>query len=170
MTKRARATLVAVLGWAMVLVLAAPASAQDPGVIGNVDVSFDVGEVDAATGDWTIDAVEVTGELVDGQEFTVELTDADGGVMWSATETYTAPVTRIPVTEPVSVGEVAGAGVSQGITEVAGVQIEPPQVDFGASGSGGGGQLALSMVMAVLLVAIVFRTPLPSASTQRWTK
>ena len=60
--------------------------------------------------------------------------------------------------------------MSQGITVVGGVQIEPPEIEWKAGGGGGGGQLALSMVMAVLLVAIVFRTPLPSASTQRWTK
>jgi hypothetical protein len=170
MTKLARAALLATLSVAWLVAWSHPAAAQDPGVIGNVDISFDIGDVDAATGEWTIDAVEVTGELVDGQDFTVELTGPDDAVVWSATETYSAPLTRIPVTEPLLVNEVAGAGVSQGITEVAGVQIEPPKIDFGASGSGGGGQLALSMVMAVLLVAIVFRTPLPSASTQRWTK
>jgi hypothetical protein len=153
------------------LVPASAASAQqDDEVIGDVEISFDVGDVDPATGEWPIEAVEVAGDLEDGREFTVELTGAGNEVVWSGTQPFTAPVTRIPVTEPVGVGEVTGAGVSQGITAVEGVQIQPPTVDFSASGSGGGGQLALSMVMAVLLVAIVFRTPLPSATTQRWTK
>lgn len=38
------------------------------------------------------------------------------------------------------------------------------------NGWGGAGQLALSMVIAVVFVAILFRTPLPSASTQRWRR
>jgi hypothetical protein len=157
---------------AVVMTSARVASAQDGETISNVDISFDVGDFDETAGDWTIDVVEVSGDLRDGQEFTVELTDSDGAVVWSATDAFVAPVTRISVSELVTVGEVAAAGVSQAQAPVVveGVQIEPPRVDFGASGSGGGGQLALSMVMAVLLVAIVFRTPLPSASTQRWTK
>lgn len=162
---------VLIAGVCLVVLPSTAASAQEePG--GAVDISFDVGEFDEAAGDWTIDVVEVSGDLEDGQEFTLELTGSDGEVVWSATEAFDGPVTRITVTEPVTVGEVAGAGVSQAQPPavVGGVQIEPPIVDWGASGSGGGGQLALSMVMAVLLVAIVFRTPLPSASTQRWTK
>jgi len=165
-----RGILVAAFSVAWLVAWSQPAVAQDPGVIGKVDISFDVGDVDSATGTWQIDAVKVAGDLEEGQDFTVELTDADGAIVWTATETYTAPVTRIPVTDRVSVDEVAAAGVSQGITQVEGVQIEPPQVDWRAGGGAGGGQLALSMVMAVLLVAIVFRTPLPSSSTQRWTK
>jgi hypothetical protein len=149
--------------------MAAPASAQEK-PLGNVDISFDVGDFDPTAGDWTIDAVEVSGDLEDGQDFTVILTEESGDELWSSTQEFTSPVTRIEVIPGVTVAEVASAGVEQGITEVAGVQIQPPRVDYGASGGGGGGQLALSMVMAVLLVAIVFRTPLPSASTQRWTK
>lgn len=38
------------------------------------------------------------------------------------------------------------------------------------SGLGGAGQLALSMVIAVIFVAILFRAPLPSATTQRWRR
>ncbi|MGK2949371.1 MAG: hypothetical protein ACSLFP_12395 [Acidimicrobiales bacterium] len=166
------AMLLALIGAGACGVMSAgTASAQEADeVIGDVEISFDVGDVDPDTGEWSIEVVEVSGDLEDGQEFTVELTGTGAEVVWSATQAYTAPVTRIRVTEPIGVGEVTGAGVSQGITAVAGVQIEPPTVDFSASAGGGGGQLALSMVMAVLLVAIVFRTPLPSATTQRWTK
>jgi hypothetical protein len=112
----------------------------------------------------------VSGDLEDGRDFTVELTGEDGEVVWSATQPFTAPVTRIEVTTPVTVNEVVDAGVSQGIAVVGGVQIEPPLLEWKGGGGGGGGQLALSMVMAVLLVAIVFRTPLPAATSQRWTK
>ena len=157
---------------AAVVVSASTASAQDGEAIGEVDISFDVGPFNEAEGDWLIEVVQVAGDLEDGQEFTVELTDSDGDTVWSATVAFDGPVTRIPVSEPVTVGEVAAAGVSQAQAPavVGGVQIEPPIVDWRAAGGGAGGQLALSMVMAVLLVAIVFRTPLPSASTQRWTK
>lgn len=158
---------VLIAGVCLVVLPSTAASAQEePG--GAVDISFDVGEFDEAAGDWTIDVVEVSGDLVDGQEFTVELTDAQGEVVWSATEDFTDPVTQIPVATTVTVGEVASAGIAQDVIDV--VQIEPPTVEWGASGGGGGGQLALSMVMAVLLVAIVFRTPLPSATSQRWTR
>jgi hypothetical protein len=150
-----------------------PAHAQDGGdeVVGEVDIAFDIGEPDPTTGDFLIDAVLVSGDLEDGQDFTVVLLDADGVEVWSATQEFTNPVTEIDVTEPVGVGAVASAGVEQGLTIVEGVQIEPPVVEWSAGGGGaGGGELALSMVLAVLLVAMVFRTPLPSASVQRWTK
>jgi hypothetical protein len=162
--------LAVVTGAALLLGSAAPASAQDDDVIGGVDISFDVGDLDPVEGDWTIDAVEVSGELEDGRDFTLELTGEDGAVIWSSTQPFTAPLTRVTLTDAITVSEVAAAGVSQGITLVGGVQIEPPDVDWKGGPGGGGGQLALSMVMAVLLVAIVFRTPLPSASSQRWTK
>jgi hypothetical protein len=151
------------------MLFAPPASAQEE-PIGNVDISFDVGSFDAQLDDWTIDVVEVSGALEEGAAFTVSLLGADGDVLFTATQPYTAPTTRIEVTSAVGVGDVTDAGVSQPLTVVAGVQIERPEVDWSASGGGGSGQLALSMVMAVIIVAIVFRTPLPSASTQRWTK
>jgi hypothetical protein len=162
----------AMLGVVASLLVWAPAAhaqgEEEP--VGEVDISFDVGEFDPVEEDWTIAVVEVAGDLEEGVDFTVELTDEDGEVVWSATEAFTAPSTRIEVTDTVTVGEVADAGVSQGITVVGGVQIEPPVLEWKGGGGGGGGQLALSMVMAVLLVAIIFRTPLPSATTQRWTK
>lgn len=148
---------------------AAPASAQEE-PLGNVDISFDVGEYDVTLGDWAVTVVEITGDLADGQPFTAELTGAGGEVLWSSTQTFTAPSMRIEVSPPVAVGAVTAAGVSQPQTEVAGVQVERPPVTWSAAGGGGSGQLALSMVMAVIMVAIVFRSPLPSSSTQRWTR
>jgi hypothetical protein len=173
MTTLARRGLLAWLGaCAAIVTLAPPAVAQDgEESIGNVEISFDVGDFDATTDDFTIDAVEVSGDLLDGEEFTVVLTGAGGNVVWSTTDTFTAPVTRVPVTEAVGVGDVVEAGVEQAfLPEVEAVVIEPPEVDYKAGGGNGGGQLALSMVMTVLLVAIMFRTPLPSATAQRWTK
>lgn len=46
----------------------------------------------------------------------------------------------------------------------------PDQLPQQGNGAGGAGQLALSMVIAVIFVAILFRTPLPSATTVRWRK
>ena len=151
------------------LLLADPAHAQEE-LVGNVDITFDVGDYDAAIDDWAIEVVEVTGDLAVGEDFTVELTGEGGVVVWSATQPYTAPVTRIEVTPPVGVADVVSAGVSQPLTIVGGVQIERPEITWSASGGGGSGQLALSMVLAIIVVAVVFRTPLPSASTQRWTR
>jgi hypothetical protein len=150
------------------LLLAAPASAQD-GSLGQVDISFDVGEYDPTIGDWAIEVVEVSGALAEGQAFTVELVDRDGLVLWSSTQTYAEPM-RIAVDRTVPVGAVAEAGVSQPQVVVAGVQVVRPEVTWSAAGGGGSGQLSLSMVLAIVVVAIVFRTPLPSASTERWTR
>lgn len=171
MTAARRAAVLLVLVALHQLVAADVAASQETDeVIGNVDISFDVGGYDEAVDDWTVDAIEVTGDLEEGAAFTVEVLGAGDEVLFTATQPYTAPVTRIEVTSTVGVGEVTSAGVSQPLTEVAGVQVERPQVEWSTSGGGGSGQLALSMVMAVIIVAIVFRTPLPSASTQRWTK
>jgi hypothetical protein len=153
----------------IVQVVAAPASAQEQ-PLGQVDISFDVGEYDAELDDWAIDVVEVTGGLAVGEEFTVEVLDADDDVLFTATQPYAGPSTRIEVSVPVAVADVASAGVAQPQPIVGGVVIERPEVDWSASGGGGSGQLAMSMVMAVIVVAIIFRSPLPSASTQRWTK
>lgn len=162
-------SLVLALGTAVgVLVLASPASAQD-GSLGQVDISFDVGAFDPTIGDWAIETVVVSGALAEGQAFTVELSDADGLVLWSSTQAYAEPM-RIAVDRTVAVGDVAEAGVSQPQVVVAGVQVVRPEVTWSAAGGGGSGQLSLSMVLAIVVVAIVFRTPLPSASTQRWTR
>lgn len=150
------------------LLLAAPASAQEDS-LGQVDISFDVGPFDPTIDDWAIEVVEVSGALAEGQAFTVELSDADGLVLWSSTQPYAEPM-QIVVDRTVAVGQVAEAGVSQPQVVVGGVQVVRPEVTWSAAGGGGSGQLSLSMVLAVVIVAIVFRTPLPSASTERWTR
>ena len=167
---RARLALVIIVG----AMLSAPgrAGAQTPDEERAVEITFDVGDFDSEQGDWPITVVYVGGDMEDGQPFTVELTGDDGTVVWSGTETFTAPMTTVAVDRFVAVGAVAEAGISQAIAEVAGdvVQRPPPEVLSQGAGGGGSGQLALSMVLAVILVAIVFRTPLPSATSQRWTK
>jgi hypothetical protein len=69
----------------------------------------------------------------------------------------------------VAVGDIASAGISQRLPVVAAEQVVP-EVNHTTEGGGGSGQLALSMVVIIALVALVFRTPLPSASTARWTR
>ncbi|HEX4867463.1 MAG TPA: hypothetical protein VFV32_07535, partial [Acidimicrobiales bacterium] len=147
-----------------------PASGQEQPPVGQVDISFEVGDYNPRLDDWVIDVVVVSGDLEVGAAFTVELRGGGGEVLWSATQPFSGDPTRIVVDRPVAVGALTDAGVSQPQTVVAGVQIERPEVTWSAAGSGGSGQLALSMVLAIIVVAVVFRTPLPSASTQRWTK
>lgn len=151
---------------------AIPAGAQTPDEERAVEITFDVGDFDGEQGDWPITVVYVSGDMEDGQPFTVELTGEDGSVVWSGTETFTAPITTVAVDRFVAVGAVVEAGISQAIPEVAGDVVERPAPEVLSQGAGGGGsgQLALSMVLAVILVAIVFRTPLPSQTSQRWTK
>ena len=150
---------------------AGPAAAQDEGER-DVEITFDTGAFDSEQEDWPITVVYVTGDMDDGEPFTVQLTGEDGAVLWSATEVFTAPTTTVSVVPFLPVGAVTGAEVSQAVTQVAGDRVErhPPEVLSQGAGGGGGGTLALSMVLAIVLVAIVFRTPLPSASSQRWTK
>lgn len=175
MRRRCR-LLLAVLAGSMAasLVGGAAASAQDapssPEPVRNVQVGFELGAFDPELGDWTIDAVEVSGDLADGAAFTVELQGVSDRPLWTSTQPYDGRPTRIALTGDVTVGEVTSAAVSQPDTVVAGVQIERPEVTWSAAGGGGSGRLALSMVLAVLVVVVLFRSPLPSASTQRWTR
>lgn len=162
--------LIALMAGSVAVLTPAPASAQEEPPIGQVDISFEVGDYAPRLDDWVVDVVVVTGDLEVGAPFTVELRDSTGGVLWSGTQSFAGDPTRIVVDRPIAVGKLADAGVSQPQTVVAGVQIERPEVTWSASGSGGSGQLALSMVLAIIVVAVVFRTPLPSASTQRWTR
>ena len=148
---------------------AAPADAQDKPQ--RVDISFDIGPYDSALGDFPIQAVALDGDLDDGEEITVELRGRGGQLLWSAAAPFRSPSTAVEVDPPIAVGSVTDAGVVQRrATIVASLVLEPPQGLHSAGGGTGSGQLALSMVVIVALFAILFRSPLPSASTQRWTQ
>jgi hypothetical protein len=150
-----------------------PALAQEqpePDQVRDVSISYELGGFDASIHDFLVTAVEVQGGLDDGQEFTVELRGSGDRVVWAATQPFTAPSIRISVGSKVGVGDVTSAGISQKTTEVLGAQIVPSDIAPAAPSTAGSGQLALSMVLTLLIVVIVFRTPLPSASTQRWTR
>jgi len=68
--------------------------------------------------------------------------------------------------------EAAAGGTPPGAPPSVGGDVvdRPDQLPQQGNGAGGAGQLALSMVIAVVFVAILFRTPLPSATTVRWRK
>lgn len=172
---RARA-LAALLVCGAVLAGSAPASAQEPEpsdaeeVVGAFQLSFAIGTFDVGLGDFPITAVTVTGGGGSEAATTVELRGAGGRVLWSATVALTPPSTTVRVDPPVAVGAVESAGVARAAPAVAAERFVPPAVFHSAQGGGGSGQLALSLVLVVALVAIVFRTPLPSAATQRWTR
>jgi hypothetical protein len=160
--------LVAALAWA------SPAMSQQPGSGDDTPtqalISFDVGDYSSELHDWRVDAVLVSGDLEDGKDITVELLGADDRVLWTATAPFTAPQSRIEVHDSVVVGEVASAGMSQEGTPVD-PQLVPSQVVDPVQGGGGSsGQVATSMVLVIIVAVILFRTPLPAASTQRWTK
>lgn len=167
MTALRRALLALVAAALVLLWTAPPAMAQEVAL--GVTISFDVGPYDPELDDFRVEAVEVAGEAHGPQAVTVELRDERGEVLWSAQSALTPPSTTIRVDVPVAVGDVASAGLSQLLPAVEAAQVVP-EVSHTTEGGGGSGQLALSMVVIIALVALVFRTPLPSASTARWTR
>ncbi len=134
-----------------------------------VDVSLEIGDYDSGRRDFLVKAVEVRGGLRDEVEFTVELKGSGGRVLWSATRAFAPPSMRIEVDTPVGVRDVTSTGVSQAAIPLE-VEVVPPDAPSAMEGTGGSGQLTLSMVVTIIVVAVVFRSPLPSAQTSRWTK
>jgi hypothetical protein len=96
-----------------------------------------------------------------------ELTQVAGVQIERPQETVLPP--DVPEDDPVEEAEeeIAPAGPEVGGIEMGGNRAE---VLRSGPGGGGSGQLALSMILAVTIVAIIFRSPLPSASSQRWTR
>jgi hypothetical protein len=160
------ASLAVGVGVALVA-LAGPASAQSaaPGV----RLSFDIGAFDAARHDFLIEAVVVSDGLREGEDFTVALRGAGDRVLWSATRTYSAPSVRIALDVPVGVAAVTSTDVAQAVPPLE-IEAVPPQAPSAMEGTGGSGQLTLSMVVTLIVVIVVFRSPLPSVQTSRWTK
>ena len=165
------ATLGVVGALVLFVALASPVHAQETPEPApqEVDISFELGDYDSGRHDFLIKAVEVNGGLRAGEEFTVELRGSGGRELWSATQVFTAPSMVIPVTERVGVGDVTSAGVAQKTLEVV-LDAVSPDAPSAMEGTGGTGQLTLSMVITIVVVAVVFRSPLPSAQTSRWTK
>ncbi|MCO8126709.1 hypothetical protein NHL50_05780 [Acidimicrobiia bacterium EGI L10123] len=82
----------------------------------------------------------------------------------------TTPPPSITPTTPPPPAEVSDPPAPPPTVE--GDVIATPEPELPQQGSGlvGAGQLALSMVIAVVFVAILFRAPLPAATTQRWRR
>jgi hypothetical protein len=160
--------LVAALAWASPVM--AQEAGSDDGQPIEAAISFDVGDYSAELHDWRVDAVLVSGNLEDGKDITLELLGTDGRVLWTATAPFTAPQARIEVRDTVVVGDVVGAGMSQEGTPVDPQLVPSEVVDPVQGGGGSSGQVATSMVLVIIVAVILFRTPLPAASTQRWTK
>ncbi len=156
-----------------VLLGGAPAGAQEseatPDEPGAADISIEIGAYDGGRHDFLVKAVVVRGELREDVDFTVELRGNGGRVLWSATRTYPGGSLRIEVDVPVGVGDVTSTGISQAAIPLE-VEVVPPDAPSAVEGTGGSGQLTLSMVVTIIVVAVVFRSPLPSAQTSRWTK
>jgi hypothetical protein len=133
----------------------------------SADIGLETGEFDERLGDWPITAVTVRGEMDEGTNFTVLLLGKVGQVVWTGTATYKDPVTTIEV-KGVSVRQVEAAKFES--SAVLGNLVAPDLDKPTASGGGSSGQVATSMTLVIIIAVILFRTPLPAAATQRWTK
>ncbi len=143
---------------------ATPTSAAAPT---RATVEPEVGEYSGALGDWPVEAVRVTADIDAGTTFTVVLKGSSGQVLAEETTQYTEPFTRVPVSG-VSVRELAGVEFKS--TLVLGQLITPELEERLQGGGGSTGQVATSMALVTIIAVILFRTPLPAAATQRWTK
>lgn len=90
-----------------------------------------------------------------------------GDIVTNPTTTSAPAVTPVPPPPPPETTDPAAPPP----TVEGDVTVTPePDLPQQGSGLGGAGQLALSMVIAVVFVAILFRAPLPAATTQRWRR
>ncbi len=95
----------------LVVFLGSPAGAQTDAER-QVDVTYDIGDFDAEHEDWPVTVVYVSGDLDDGEAFTVFLGD-DVDELWSSTQVFHAPVTAVTVVPFVPVGAVTRTAVAQ---------------------------------------------------------
>lgn len=58
--------------------------------------------------------------------------------------------------------------VERGVEPPTPVQVNPPPEVLGGGSGRDSGQLAVSVIVSLVVLVLVFRTPLPAASTQRW--
>jgi hypothetical protein len=133
------------------------------------NVDFEVGRYGVGgKEDWPIDALIVSGDMDDNTTLTVTVKGEGGRVIWTDAIQYFNPSTRVPVTG-VGVGDVQAVEVSSALVAGAVIQaqLEEPSVP---GGGGSTGQVATSMSLVIIVAVILFRTPLPAAATQRWTK
>ena len=158
------------------LLPAAAASAQDSTTPStevkaptSADVELEIGAYDAALNDWPVTAVVVTGDIEEDLEFRVVLA-GNSGQLWAESTTFAGPETRIPILTKIAVGDVTSAELSSAL--VLGALITPELGEGTQPGAGGGstGQVATSMALVIIIAVILFRTPLPAASVQRWTR
>jgi hypothetical protein len=163
--------------WFVVVAVLAPAgtaAAQDTTSSTEVEapkdahVSLDIGDFNSSLGDWPVEALEVTGDMEADTEFTIFLKSTSGTTVFTATAKYTPPTTKIPVSSSVGVGDVASVEFSSSL--LAGSLIAPELEEQLQGGGGSTGQVATSMALVMIVAVILFRTPLPAAATQRWTK
>lgn len=109
-------------------------------------------------------------EAAIGQMLPEEITTTTTTTIQEAEPVVAGDVVTIPTTPSTTAPEVPETTAPLPPPEVEGDVVTQPQVRQQGSGVGGAGQLALSMVIAVVFVAILFRAPLPAATTTRWRK
>jgi hypothetical protein len=175
MIRSSRLLLVLLVGAFALFVGIGPATAQESSTTSTslkvptrAAVEFEIGDYDSAVGDWAIEAVTVTGDIQDNTTFTIILRGSGGRELWRVDSEFMGPEMRIPVGAEVAVGDVTSTELSSNL--VAGQLITPELEDRLQGGGGSTGQVATSMALVMIIAVILFRTPLPAAATQRWTK
>lgn len=76
-------------------------------------VGFELGPYDAILDDWTVSAVIVSGDLLEGELVTVLLEGSSGATLWQGEARFTKPTLRIPLDEVVAVGPLASVTLAQ---------------------------------------------------------
>ena len=113
-------------------------------------------------------AIKVTADIEDNTTFSVILHGSGGRELWRVDTQFRGPTMTIPVTG-VAVGDVTETELSTPTSWLGPLIV--PELDNTVSGGGRfDGQVATSLALVMIIAVILFRTPLPAAATQRWTK